>query len=783
MVTRRVSIVVLLVAAAVFAVSPANAGSAPDLLPKTAKLALDRPLDEVMVDGINRFALRALDESAKNRPHFWKRDFTSAASYEASVAPNREHLRTIVGAVDHRIAGSAFELIATTAVSAELARTKSYKIEAVRWHVLPGVTAEGLLLSPLARPKARVIVLPDADWTPEAFAGLVGGVDRRAQLPRRLAENGVQVVVPTLISRDDTWSGNPAIRFTNQPHREFIYRMAFELGRHVIGYEVQKVLAAVDIFSRMNETEGGHVPIGVAGVSEGGLIAFYSAALDPRLQSSLVSGYFQRREQVWQEPIYRNVWSLLSEFGDAEIASLVAPRTLVVEAADVPHVSGPPTPLSGRSGGAAPGRIETADVNQVRREFGRLAGLLPDGFREHLKLVENADGHGPPGSNAALVGFLEGLGIRGALSPEGDPLQTVRSPGDADERQHRQVDELVDFTQKLLEQSAKVRDRKWAQADRSSPAAWAKSAEKYRDFVWRTLIGKLPEPTLPPNVRTRKVLEDPAYTGYEVMIDVYPDVVAGGILLLPTDLKPGEKRPVVVCQHGLEGVPMDTISTTRDGYKYYKGFTAELAKRGFITYAPQNPYRGMDRFRTIQRKSNPLGRSLFSYIIPQHQRTLEWLATLPNVDPTRIGFYGLSYGGKTAVRVPTMLPQYALSICSGDFNEWVRKNATNSDSYSYVFTPEYEMFEWNMGHVANYAELASLMAPRPFMVERGHDDGVAPDEWVAWEYAKVRRLYDKLGLGNRTEIEFFNGPHTIHGQGTFAFLHKHLNWPVPKRGE
>jgi hypothetical protein len=354
----------------------------------------------------------------------------------------------------------------------------------------------------------------------------------------------------------------------------------------------------------------------------------------------------------------------------------------------------------------------------------------------------------------------------------------VRALGDSDARQGRQVHELIDFTQKLLEASAHVRDKKWAKFDRSSPEAATKSAETYRNWVWRTLFGKLPEPTIPPNVRTRKVLDDPAFTGYEVMIDVYPDVVAGGILLLPTDLKPGEKRPVVVCQHGLEGVPMDTISKTVDGFHYYKAFTAELARRGFITYAPQNPYRGMDRFRTIQRKSNPLGRSLFSYIIPQHHRTLEWLSTLPNVDPKRIGFYGLSYGGKTAMRVPTMLPQYALSICSGDFNEWVRKNATYHSSYSYVFTPEYEMFEWDLGHVANYAEMAQLMTPRPFMVERGHDDGVAPDEWVAWEYAKVRRHYDKLGLGDRTEIEFFNGPHTIHGVGTFAFLHKHLNWPV-----
>ena len=87
------------------------------------------------------------------------------------------------------------------------------------------------------------------------------------------------------------------------------------------------------------------------------------------------------------------------------------------------------------------------------------------------------------------------------------------------------------------------------------------------------------------------------------------------------------------------------------------------------------------------------------------------------------------------------------------------------------------MFEWDLGNTFNYAEMAALIAPRPFMVERGHRDGVGTDEWVAYEYAKVRRLYDQLGLGERTAIEFFNGGHTIHGQGTFDFLHRHLNWP------
>jgi hypothetical protein len=94
-----------------------------------------------------------------------------------------------------------------------------------------------------------------------------------------------------------------------------------------------------------------------------------------------------------------------------------------------------------------------------------------------------------------------------------------------------------------------------------------------------------------------------------------------------------------------------------------------------------------------------------------------------------------------------------------------------------MFTVEWEMPYFNMGNTFNYAELAYLMVPRPFMVERGHHDGVAPDEWVASEYAKVRWVYDNLGLADRTAIEFSDGGHTIYGRGTFDFLHRHLNWP------
>jgi dienelactone hydrolase len=135
---------------------------------------------------------------------------------------------------------------------------------------------------------------------------------------------------------------------------------------------------------------------------------------------------------------------------------------------------------------------------------------------------------------------------------------------------------------------------------------------------------------------------------------LWPDVFAWGVLLLPKDLKPGERRPVVVCQHGLEGVPADTITLDpkAGGFGPYQGFSARLAERGFIVFAPHNPYRGRDAFRVLQRKANPLGRSLFSVIVAQHERILEWLAAQPFVDPERIAFYGLSYGARRPCASP-----------------------------------------------------------------------------------------------------------------------------------
>lgn len=774
--------------------SEANSGEHPGLqtsapnssdspLPSTAPLTTQGDLAMQMVDGIHRHLLAQTAQLAAERSRLWDRDFSSAASYEQSVAANRERFRRIIGAVDERATARAPELEVTFASQKEIAQSSRYTIYAICWRVFGPVTSDsggmkamGLLLQPKDPPRARVVAIPDADCTPEMLVGIEPGIPAQAQFAKILAECGIQVIVPLIINRDDSFSGIPGIGMTNMPHREWIYRMAFEAGRHIIGLEVQSILAAVDWFERENAAR--RLAIGVMGYGEGGLLALYSAAIDTRIRAAVVSGYFQPRENVWQEPIYRDVWGLVKEFGDAELAGLIAPRTLIVEASQSPQVAGPPPATNGHQPFACPnGTLKTPSLEDVNAEIERARPIFK-GLRaeDALRLVVSADGAGPPGSERALQALLKALGAGDSLVLSATAPAKVDSGYDASTNMQVQFNEIVDFAQALIRKSPDVRKQFWSKADASSIENWKDSTMHYRDFIWTELIGRLPSPSVPSNPRTRLSLNAPQFSGYEVMLDVWPDVFAYGILLLPKDLKPGERRPVVVCQHGLEGRPTDVADPKVDSH-FYHHFGTSLADEGFIVYAPQNPYIGEDKFRIIQRMGHPLKLSLFSYILGQHEQMLNWLSAQSFVDPKRIGFYGLSYGGKTAVRVPPLLDGYALSICSGDFNEWVWKTTTVLAPQSYLLTKEYDMYEFNLANIVNYSDLANLMAPRPFMVERGHDDPVSVDSEVAFEYAKVRTFYDKMNIGDQTEIEFFNGPHEIHGKGTFEFLKKHLRWP------
>ncbi len=730
----------------------------------------EEDLSARMMDGAHAFVERKIAESITKREEYWHRDFASPDGYTKSVEPNRQHLREILGAVDERLP-STLEQFGDDANPALVADGSNYSVYQVRWPVLEGVFGEGLWVRPTGQVVGHIVALPDADQTPEELLGLAGQLVPQGQWVRRLAENGFEIVVPTLVNRQRLVTDDSQLRQSDQTHREWIYRQAFHMGRHVIGYEVQKVLAAVDCLSQRSGSKG---KIGVAGYGEGGLVAFHAAAVDPRISAALVSGYFGPRQTVWSEPIYRNVWSQLREFGDAEIASLVLPRPLVIEYSQCPPVVD------------QKGDVKTPTFSEVTAELDRLpAELKPWGGME----LVHGDGEAMigPGSGVAMQRFARSFGVDSPLPVSEAGTADRRQAFDPAVRHARAVQQLEDHVQGLVRRSEHVRDQSFLCSVMPELADWKWTTEKRRPIhdaarfiegakVFREKLrvegmGAFDEPLLVPNARSRKILENEKWTAYDVVLDVFPELFAWGVLVVPKGIEPGERRPVVVCQHGRNGLPRDTIDKNSTAYN---DFAARLAERGFVTFAPHNLYRGEDRYRWLDRKANTVKATLFSFIIPQHDQILRWLAEQPFVDGGRIAFYGLSYGGETAVRVPPVLEGYCLSICSGDFNQWTRKVASTEEPFSFMRTIEWEMPYWNLGQTFDYAEMAYLMLPRPFMVERGHLDGVGRDHWVAHEYAKVRWLYAQLGQEDRTEIEFFQGGHSINGERTFEFLEKHL---------
>ena len=164
-------------------------------LPGTKPLTMTGDIASELVAGVDRFLLKQIDELTGKRSAYWKRDFSSAAAYEAAVEPNRKRLAHILGVRDPRT------LTRRKSFDPAILATPSRAIQVVNlaWPAFGDVTGEGLLVIPGATSSVdlTIIVIPDADQSPEQLLGLVPGVAPESQVARRLAESGCTVAVPT----------------------------------------------------------------------------------------------------------------------------------------------------------------------------------------------------------------------------------------------------------------------------------------------------------------------------------------------------------------------------------------------------------------------------------------------------------------------------------------------------------------------------------------------------------------------------------------------------------
>src|SRR5439155_23725149 len=107
------------------------------------------------------------------------------------------------------------------------------------------------------------------------------------------------------------------------------------------------------------------------------------------------------------------------------------------------------------------------------------------------------------------------------------PPKELRQGLDAEERQHGQVEQLVEHTQRLLPASERARDEFFnRRVNTTSLSAYQADCQPFKSNFWNELIGRFPSATLPANARSRKIYVEEKWTGYDVMLDFWPYVFA-----------------------------------------------------------------------------------------------------------------------------------------------------------------------------------------------------------------------------------------------------------------
>lgn len=364
------------------------------------------------------------------------------------------------------------------------------------------------------------------------------------------------------------------------------------------------------------------------------------------------------------------------------------------------------------------------------------------------------------------------------------PEQLSDSQSIRDE-QYRQIDAY--FEARIKEADA-ARAHYWTRLDFSSLQAYDRSTQPYRDD-WAQFLA-VPSPgNTPLNPKRIELHNFDRYTAYRVWFDSLPGVQAYGILLVPK--KPGRK-PAVICIHGHEGTPEHVAGILPEETirkDIYRGFGRMAVERGFVAWCPyilehyseeRQPQDGPHAAGRdlLQKKALLAGRTLMGLEVAKICRGVDYLSTLSDVDPQRIGIYGLSKGGHYTLYTAGIETRIKAAVVSGWFNDRTKKltlpkSQPNPDAFlSRVHRSEY--FLTDLLDRFGDAELAWMIAPRPLMIEAGTRDQSVNINFVREEFKRVQAVYEKLGIADRIQLAPFEGPHQIDGTQSFPFLDKWL---------
>ncbi len=207
----------------------------------------------------------------------------------------------------------------------------------------------------------------------------------------------------------------------------------------------------------------------------------------------------------------------------------------------------------------------------------------------------------------------------------------------------------------------------------------------------------------------------------------------------------------------------DADSWVAGGYggRYVGDF---LASRGYVVIAvdalcwgDRGRREGADgrRYADIAGNMMMLGRSLSAFMNWEDLYTTEFLASLPEVDPARIGCMGWSMGGYRA----WMLAALTDRIAAGAAVCWMN---TTEVQFSWKYGRERGGFA-NMlpglRRYLDYPHIASIACPKPMLFINGRRDKLFPPEGVEEAFRQMHAVWNDRGVGDRLQTELWDMPH------------------------
>ncbi|HTM48727.1 MAG TPA: acetylxylan esterase [Bryobacteraceae bacterium] len=292
---------------------------------------------------MDRYFDQQIASAAAAREKYWSRlDFSSPREFERSADAYRKDWAQYLGVPE---AGGGPLNVQRTKVK----EFDTYTAWRVWFDTVPGVQAYGILLIPKkpSGPKPALICVHGHQGTPEIVAGF---------LPEEALKGNIyRVFGRTAVLRDYVVWCPMILGYYSEEHtpqegpqaqgRDLLHKKALLTSRTLMGLEVAKLRRAVDYLQTLPEVDRGR--IGIYGLSKGGHYTLYAAGIEARLRAVVVSGWFNERTKKLTHPkseatpapfltrIHRSEYylpGLLDRFGDAELAWMIAPRPLMIEA-------------------------------------------------------------------------------------------------------------------------------------------------------------------------------------------------------------------------------------------------------------------------------------------------------------------------------------------------------------------------------------------------------------------------------------------------------------------